>query len=260
MKKRLPKMHPLLFGGLFLTPLFQGQAVTITLDVTVLDEPYLAQGLVKIGDSTFQENPGSMNFDVNGDGSDDLGFIHGIGSFAVDVFVNDNTQLLNLRVGGPSDQGGTAFRLDEGSLFGPNSESTTLVYAAVNPFLPFFDRENAWNEGVFGDIWPLLDEPLPRTVSMLGSLDPNSLIYDQWRDRSGFLGFRTLEEDGWHYGWVYIEDDPSTQITGGYVTAYAWETEPNKSVTTFVIPEPNTYLMLTLSFLVGIGRRKRSKS
>jgi hypothetical protein len=234
------------------------QAATVAVRTTVLDNPYLAQGLrYDIQESIYTDNYGSMNFDVDGDGNDDIGFSHGPPQ-GVEVLVAPDVQLLNFRVGGANDLGGIAGRFNEGFSFGAGSESSRYVWAAVNLFLPYNLPLEEWYLG-WGGHAPLFDDPLPFTVNLFGSHFPSSAVYELWKGRSGYLGFRKQEDDGWHYGWFYIEKDPLTVSNGGYVTAFAWETEAGVPILANFVPEPSSMMMLLGGLVLTLRRRRRPR-
>lgn len=67
-----------------------------------------------------------------------------------------------------------------------------------------------------------------------------------WGNGPAYLGFRTIETDGFHYGYITV-DTPFLGIHGGYIRDFAYETSPDTSIIAGVIPEPST------AVLVGTG-------
>lgn len=226
-------------------------AATMSVRLVVLDEPYLWQGTY-IDSSTgeIDDKWGSTNIDVDGDGADDLGFFTA-GAGDLLVLASFEAEILVRRISGPNDPDGLAARFDEGTLVGPGSISAGYTYSAISPHSHYY---NPPTREELGDYYDNYDTPLPRDVIVTGSLSPGAA--DLWKGQSGYLGFRTLEDDGWHYGWVYIEKDPLLTVTGGYVTAFGYETEPNKAILAS-IPEPAAGVLALLAIYPLLGRRVR---
>lgn len=228
-------------------------AASVVVIQSTLETPYLWQYLQIDSNGYPEDRAGSKNIDVDGDGIDDLGFVHG-GTQENVVLTSFETEILVRRVGGPTSVSGVAARFNEGFILGSNSVSSNYNYFSLSPYAPYYYPE-LLSEEVLGEDFGKYDEPLPRDVIVRGSLNPG--FEDLWKGSSGFLGFRTMREDGWHYGWVYVEKDPLLTVVGGYVTAYGYETTPDKSIVAFFVPEPSSSLLTILGFCGVIWRRRR---
>ncbi len=113
-----------------------------------------------------------------------------------------------------------------------------------------------WNEEYWGDIWANIEgPPFDRVVLVTGFFKFPPL---NWRGRSGFVGLRILKEDGWHYGWVYVEKDAELAFLGGTITSYAYETEANTPILT-VVPEPSAASIALMILLPALRRRRGSR-
>jgi hypothetical protein len=71
--------------------------------------------------------------------------------------------------------------------------------------------------------------------------------YGQFYNLNAFVGVEFEIEGETHYGWVQF-DNPNP-IYGGYVTGFAYETEPNTAIEAGAIPEPSTIGL----FIMGLG-------
>lgn len=227
-------------------------AASVVVRESTLETPYLWQYLQIGADGIPEDRVGSKNIDVDGDGIDDLGFVHGGGQEIV-VLTSFETQILVRRIAGPNSISGVAARFDEGSILGPSSISSRYNYFSQSPYPAYYDPE-LLSEEVLGEYFGNFDAPLPRDVLVTGSLAPGA--EDLWKGRSGYLGFRTKRDDGWHYGWVYVEKDPLLTVIGGYVTRYAYETTPNTAIIA-QIPEPSVHLLMMLTATLCFFRNHR---
>jgi hypothetical protein len=73
-----------------------------------------------------------------------------------------------------------------------------------------------------------------------------------------YLGFRLLENDGWHYGRMRMSGD---QVFGLVVHEYAYETEPNVPIlASRAIPEPTVLWLLGLLGVYQLMKRPASGS
>ena len=230
----------------------QAPAATVAVRQTTLETAYLWQGLQVDADGLLDDRWGSKNIDVDGDGTNDLGFFSA-GNGEILVLTSFDAQILVRRIGGPNDIGGVAARFDAGSILGPESVTTRYTFFSLSPYAPYYYPDLQSPEAL-GEYFPNFDEPLPRDVLVTGSINPGA--EDLWKGRSGYLGYRMLKDDGWHYGWVYVEKDPLLTVIGGYVTAYAYETTPNTPILA-QIPEPSINLMAAFSIMSWLCRRRR---
>jgi len=142
-----------------------------------------------------------------------------------------------------------------GCLAPKSGTQVRLTYYAGGMFTPYHYSGDWPPVGINGnpEDW---DEALPWFVPMVGSIYESSPLFGLWKDRSGYLGVRIQKEDGWHYGWIQIEDDPLTRTLGGYVIGYVYETRPNTLVETFSIPEPAVHGLILLSVGLCLRRKK----
>ncbi|MFD2257890.1 PEP-CTERM sorting domain-containing protein [Luteolibacter algae] len=75
-----------------------------------------------------------------------------------------------------------------------------------------------------------------------------------WEVRiTGFLAFRILKEDGWHYGWLEV----SGGAFGLSIHGIAWETDPDKAIVAGAVPEPTSALIVICGAICFLIRRKR---
>ena len=229
----------------------QAPAATVAVRQTNLDIPYLWQSYsFDPATGEYFDQIGSRNFDVDGDGLDDIGFAKGFTEEQL-VLTSLEVEILVRKVGGPNDIGGVAARFDAGSILGPASVTTRYTYFSLSPHEPYY---HPYSRDELGEYYDNFDEPLPRDVLVTGSINPGA--EDLWKGRSGYLGYRMLKDDGWHYGWVYVEKDPLLTVIGGYVTAYAYETTPNTPILA-QIPEPSINMMAAFSIMSWLCRRRR---
>jgi hypothetical protein len=81
---------------------------------------------------------------------------------------------------------------------------------------------------------------------------------------NAYIGVEFAAEDGIHYGWIqYVgynnpELQLDTNVPGGFIDSWAWETQPGVPIIAGQVPEPT----LAICFVTGLGsmmlRRKRS--
>ena len=230
----------------------------MSIRITTLDEPYLLQGLEQDRSipGEFVSRWGSRNFDVNGDGRDDIGFAHSPQD-AVDVMMNSGTELLQAKPGGPGALGGVAARLDEGTLVSSLLEAPLFEFFARSPTGGYDPLTGNWAEGFPGpELEPYFNIPLPFDSNLYGTGLRGEQLWGFGAE--GYLGFRTLEDDGWHYGWLKIERRDLEYGGGGYLVAYAWETEPDKPIrANLPVPEPTTPVLVLLSIATALQVRHR---
>jgi hypothetical protein len=238
-----------------------GQAASISVRVTVLDEAYLLMGFEPdpSNPGEFVSRWGSRNFDVNGDGVDDIGFAHSPQD-AVDVMMNNGTELLQAKPGGPGALGGVAARLDEGTFISSTLEAPLFEFFARSPTGGYDPATGNWAEGFPGpELEPFFSIPLPFDSNLYGTGLRGPQLWGFGAE--GYLGFRTLEDDGWHYGWLKIERRDLDYGGGGYVVAHAWETEPDTPILArLTVPEPTTFLLVLMSSIAAARIRKRTSS
>lgn len=72
-------------------------------------------------------------------------------------------------------------------------------------------------------------------------------------DVTGFLAFRMLKEDGWHYGWL----EAAGGALGLEIYGIAWETDPNKAIIAGMVPEPSSALLSLGGLAWLLVRRNR---
>jgi len=237
-----------------------GKAANVLVRITVLDEPYLLQGIDAdpLIPGEYTDRWGSRNFDVNGDGRDDIGFGHSPQD-AVDVMMNTRTELFQAKPGGPGSLGGVAARLDEGTIIGSSLEAPLFSFLARSPNNGYDPATGDWYEGFPGpDLEPFFDPPLPFDAHLYGTGPRGHQLWGLGAE--GYLGFRTEEKDGWHYGWMKIERRDLDFGGGGYLVAYAWETDPDTPILArLAIPEPSSSLLIMVAVVAtSLSRRRRS--
>lgn len=90
---------------------------------------------------------------------------------------------------------------------------------------------------------------------MLGApmnVGQGGIFYVGNEDVTGFLAFRILKEDGWHYGWL----EAAGGGMGLTIYGIGWETDPNQALIAGVVPEPSAAVLAGTALRVLMLRRK----
>lgn len=77
-----------------------------------------------------------------------------------------------------------------------------------------------------------------------------------WIDRNGYIGLRFERDDGTHYGYMHFEAD--INAAAGWITGWAWETEPGRAITVQPIPESGGLIWLVAGTVFLLMRRRDS--
>lgn len=187
----------------------------------------------------------SLEFDVDGDGSVDFG-------------------LYSTVDGTPN---GQSF----GGVYASPKRGVEILGCPYPP--PYSDPDNLGVGMPIGSIIGF-DSPLqytPATGVVWGGMDLRTGRYNMltavWtngqagtfyvgnEDVTGYLAFRLLKEDGWHYGWL--------EAAGGFhgleIFGIAWETDPNKAIVAGLIPEASSTLLALCGVVCSVLYRKRTQ-
>ncbi|YCM43318.1 hypothetical protein V2O64_18600 [Verrucomicrobiaceae bacterium 227] len=73
--------------------------------------------------------------------------------------------------------------------------------------------------------------------------------------KTAYLGFRFEAATGSHYGYALLQEVTSSSAI---ITAYAWESEPDTAILAGAIPEPSAALLLTVTSLLALTKRRRT--
>lgn len=73
---------------------------------------------------------------------------------------------------------------------------------------------------------------------------------------SGYFGVEFKIDGNTHYGWVHVTNETMLGH-GGYIDAWAYETDPGRAITAGAVPEPGGVWMLAAAVVSLVGRRKR---
>lgn len=170
------------------------------------------------------------NFDVNGDGVADFRFTSG--SFVAAIMGYGSNQFVSA-LAVPPDQGGYVIPVQAGSVIGAD---TALL-------------SGDWHHHTDNTSQPHLSSGYS-----LGLL----------QHTSAYIAVSFEAEDGIHYGWIHYMgfDSPDNDyflpgVPGGFINAWAWETEPGKAIVAGAVPEPSAALLFFAGSLMGFGRRNR---
>ena len=76
--------------------------------------------------------------------------------------------------------------------------------------------------------------------------------FGKWAEQTGYLGIRFQADDGDHYAYLQI----NSRSFAHFHIDRAWESEPNQPILAGAIPEPSTSILVMMSAL-GLLIRKR---
>lgn len=118
-----------------------------------------------------------------------------------------------------------------------------------------------WNRGRVGEDDAFLREHgLPFNTSV-AQLDFEGDIGNApgWFQNSGYIGMEFVFADHTHYGWVHVDNAPVVTDWGGYIDAWAYESEPGIRIFTGAVPEPSAAMLLSGAMAAFILQRNRRR-
>jgi hypothetical protein len=77
--------------------------------------------------------------------------------------------------------------------------------------------------------------------------------------RSGYIGIEMVLNGSTHYGWVHVNNQaPNGDALGigGYLDAWAYETEAGKAIAVGAVPEPQTATLCAAGLMLALRRRR----
>ena len=95
------------------------------------------------------------------------------------------------------------------------------------------------------------DDELVLPSDLDGAIDNNNPSFTR-----NYLGLRFEREGALHYSWMSISARDTYDGTEVYIHAWAWESEPGKSILVAAIPEPDVAWLALAGVSLGL-RRKR---
>lgn len=186
--------------------------------VVLLPLPAFAQGsivFVNPPDFLIQQDDTLHSFDLNGDGSFDLGFRNL--SDQLDVIPAGNNQV-SATANPPPESGGRAVPIPLG---GQINAATAWQGRYVVPLL--------------GDFGP-----------MLASNRGSPVVSGPFAGLDGYLGVRFFIGTELHYGWVRLNLNNNSNLAIGFVTEWAYNSVPGEFLAAGVVPEPSTLALVAL--------------
>jgi hypothetical protein len=82
----------------------------------------------------------------------------------------------------------------------------------------------------------------------------NGQTFGSFYLKEGYLGFEFEAEDSIHYGFAYLQSLGTGSMR---ISQVAWETEPGKAIRAGNIPEPSSFLLLSVSICMALAQRRR---
>lgn len=175
--------------------------------------------------------PSDNGLDINGDGILDYRF-HTDGSFVAAMMGYGTNQFIST-LSVPPDRGGDITPVQAGSIIGADTAALGGSW--------YHHTDNAGNPNLSTgfSLWPL-------------------------QHTSAYISVAFEVEGEIHYGWIhYIGfDSPDNDyilpgVPGGFINAWAWETEPGKPIVAGGVPEPQTALLALAGSLALASCRRR---
>ena len=177
-----------------------------------------------------------LTIDLNGDGTGDV-FFKGGGPM-IDFFVTDGNRALVVAPP-PPNLGGLAANLPAGSIIGAGSMDSGVF---------------RWYGGF----------PAPGIAESYGlPLDIHAMAFSDLNthgnngyffNASGYIGIEIQIEGQPHFGWIHITNETGMGH-GGYVDAWAYESEPSQPIRAGQVPEPEVFLLLVCCAVMVFRRR-----
>jgi len=192
--------------------------ITALLATAVLaDATVIFNNITRIVD----KNIGFLQYDLDGNGSYDLGFRSTSGSYPA------------LLVTGPE---------------------STAIAEAIHPLwggrVAALDRgqsiDSFENRPIFG--YTQLSPGANFLLSTLPPDDPSPGDYAPFYRKTAYLGFSFEGDDGLHYGYALVEE---VGITAAFIRNVAYESDPDTAIITGAVPEPSGSALMLL-FCAGI--------
>lgn len=174
--------------------------------------------------------PSEVDFDVNSDGIADFRFLSDGNFVAALQSYGANRFISTLATG--LDIGGSVTAIASGSIIGSD---TTLLAGSWH-----IHTDNGG-----GSMFDLNFGPMSLQVS------------------DAFIGVEFAAADGIHYGWIqYVgyshpEKGLGHYLPGGFIDSWAWETQPGVPVIAGSIPEPSTMILVIMSAVSLLQRRRK---
>ena len=203
------------------------------LGAALLPLPAFGQGsivYVNPPDARIGDNSTPQSFDLDGDGVSDVVFGRIGGQLnVIPAGINQVSATANL----PPEAGGQALPIPIGN--------------RIDTATPWQSR---YPDALLGDFGPMLanDYSIPATGPFAGV--------------DGYLGIRFAIGTEPHYGWIRLKmDSVFPNLARGYVTEWAYNTVPDQPIAAGVVPEPSTWVLLTLGLFsmwrfLGLSRRR----
>lgn len=221
--------------GLFAAPF--GQAAIV---YTQLDTQLFYSIGTYFGDST------GLPIDFNKDGNAD--FLFNAGDMELIIYHQPGTRVFILSSPPPNIGGSAASILGGTSIDGSLGDASFRWFEGTPP-LPWLTPED------------IGDTP-PRTTYL--GVANTSGSSGHTRGKDGYIGLEFLIDGQAHYAWVHLDSTDVARSTngeiigvGGYITGWAWETEPGKAIIAGAIPEPSVITLAAISLAACFARRKR---
>jgi hypothetical protein len=178
--------------------------------------------------------PSDVDFDVNSDGISDFRFLSDGNFVAALQSYGSNRFISTLSV--PPNLGGDAYPVELGSIIGSDTSSLS------------------------GDWHHHTDNlPIPLLSSGFGlNSGPESLQFSD-----AYIGVEFMAADGIHYGWIqYVGYSHPVKglghyLPGGFIDSLGWETRPGVSIVAGAIPEPSTMILVVVSAISLMQRRRK---
>lgn len=170
--------------------------------------------------------PSDTDLDINGDGTVDFRFLSD-GSFVAAMMGYGDNRFVSVLATFPN-LGGYVVPVQEGSIIGLDTA------------------------GLSGDWYHHTDNANNPSLSSGFGLSPGAM---QFAD--AYIGVEFETEAGIHYGWIqYVgfshpEKGVGYPLLGGFINAWAWETEPGVPIEAGAIPEPGVLAMLLAGTLLA---------
>ncbi len=116
-----------------------------------------------------------------------------------------------------------------------------------------------WSRGqVGGDDAFLREHGLPFNSSVARlDFDGDTGSVQGWRRSSGYIGLELIFEESIHYGWIHVDNSPVVTEWGGYIDAWAYESEPRRQILSGTVPEPSTGLLMAVAIGMAAACRLR---
>lgn len=95
--------------------------------------------------------------------------------------------------------------------------------------------------------------PLDSTIATMGG----GIQAQPWLRASGYVGLELHFADGVHYAWIHIDNDPVVVGYGGFLDAWAYESEQMQPIATGNVPEPSAGILIAIASALMTARAGR---